>query len=89
MTFSSVLYLFFVCHAGTTMFQSQGIDCQVECKEALCMALWRCCGRQQKQRRRYSNEHPITAAKSHFCVAHTGAKLHSFDLKPLLTQLCR
>lgn len=52
-------------------------------------SVWRCCGRQRKQRCGYSNEHPIMPAKSHFCVAHTGAKLHSFDLKPLLTQLRR
>lgn len=52
-------------------------------------SVWRCCGRQWKQQHGYSNEHPIMPAKSHFCVAHTGAKLHSFDLKPLLTQLCR
>lgn len=43
-------------------------------------------GRPQKQRNKYSNEHPITPAKSHFCAAHTGAKLRSFDLKPLLTR---
>lgn len=42
-------------------------------------------GRPQKQRREYSNEHPITPTKSHFCAAHAGAKLRSFDLKPLLT----
>lgn len=52
-------------------------------------SVWCCCGRQRKQQHGYSNEHPIMPAKSHFCVVHTGAKLHSFDLKPLLTQLCR
>lgn len=52
-------------------------------------SVWCCCGRQWKQRHGYSNEHPIMPAKSHFCVAHTGAKLHSFDLKSLLTKLCR
>lgn len=96
MTFSSVLYLFFVCHAGTATlmcacvythtFSLWVLIARVSARKP---SVWGCCGRQRKQRCGYSNEHPIMPAKSHFCVAHAGAKLHSFDLKPLLTQLRR
>lgn len=98
MTFSSILYLFFVCCTGTatlmcecvyTLTHTFSLGVLIARLSARKPSVWRCCGRQRKQRHGYSNEHPITPAKSHFCVAHTGAKLHSFDLKPLLTQLCR
>ncbi len=98
MTFSSVLYLFFVCCTGTATLMCECVHSHthrisvrvlIARLSARKPSVWCCCGRQRKQRHGYSNEHPITPAKSHFCVAHTGAKLHSFDLKPLLTQLCR
>lgn len=98
MTFSSILYLyfvlFFVCHAGTatlmlTHTRTFSLGVLIARLSARKPSVWCCCGRQRKQQHGYSNEHPIMPAKSHFCVVHTGAKLHSFDLKPLLTQLCR
>lgn len=88
------VFFFFVCHAGNMAqmhAQHTHTHSHTHSQGVLIARLSRRKprrrrGRPQKQQHKYSNEHPITPAKSHFCVAHTGAKLRSFDLKPLLTR---